>query len=326
MNKDDLLYAIRLEEPTVTSIFAAINVVSKYVMEFGSSDVAAVDAIIRLRDFAQRDLIVHPVLRDAVFSLCREAGLFPYIPEADISWRDQVAFEFFRGPSDLDYVFHREQWQAFQRLLHGDSLVLSAPTSFGKSVLITAFIAEKKPNCVVVVVPTIALLDQFRRKLSSFFSNEYVIITRSDQEIDRIRKKIYVVTQERLLDRDDIDEIDLLAIDEYYKLDTGRERQGEGSRSALLNIALHRYMGVAKQVFFLGPTVAGIEIWDEIKDQFVEINSEFSTVAVDIHDHSSAEKPVEEIGRLLALYAADKSLIFSKSPPAARSLASRPYS
>ncbi len=147
-------------------------------------------------------------------------------------------------------------------------MVLSAPTSFGKSVLIHAFIAEKKPDCVVVIVPTIALLDQFRRRLTQNFGADYTIITRNDQTVDMHEKRIYVLTQERLLDRTDIDAIDLLAIDEYYKLDNQRDREGEGGRAALLNVALRRFMGAARQIFFLGPTVADVPMRADLRPRF----------------------------------------------------------
>jgi hypothetical protein len=72
-----------------------------------------------------------------------------------------------------------------------------------------------------------------------------------------------------------------LAIDEYYKLDSDREKQGD-SRANLLNVALRKYLGVAKQIFFLGPTVANVEMRDDLRAKFEEVTSEFSPVAVDV--------------------------------------------
>lgn len=321
MRASDISDALRLEPLTPTSLFSCLTIISKYVLEHGAASRVALDAIIRLRDLSEQRRISDTAMNDAIFSLCREAGLFPYLPESKLSWRDQVAYEFFRGPTEINYVFHREQWRAFQILLSGRSLVLSAPTSFGKSVLIHAFIAQKDPQCVVIVVPTIALLDQFRRRLTEFFGSNYIVITRNDQQVDGSNKRIYVLTQERLLERSDIESIDLLAIDEYYKLDSGRESEGDGSRTALLNVALRRYLGLAKQVFLLGPAVASVGMREDLREKFVEITSEFSTVAVDVHDHTATTDPVETIASLLREYRSDKSLIFSKSPPAARRLA-----
>jgi hypothetical protein len=186
---------------------------------------------------------------------------------------------------------------------------------------IHAFIAQTKPACVVIIVPTIALLDQFRRRLTQNFGPEYTIITRNDQSVDPRERRIYVLTQERLLDRTDIDAIDLLAIDEYYKLDNQRDREGEGGRAALLNVALRRFMGAAKQIFFLGPTVADVPMRADLRSRFENFTSEFSPVAVDIHDHKDADDPHQTIVPLIERYGSDKSLIFSKSPPTARRLA-----
>jgi hypothetical protein len=278
MNPSDLQGALQLPEITNATLFSSLNVVSRYVLQHGATDKYALDAIIRLRDLSETEAI-DATIKDVIYSLCREAGLFPYLPKEKLSWRDQVAFEFFRGPPETNYVFHREQWQAFQLLTSGKSLILSAPTSFGKSVLIQAFIEQNKPGCVVVVVPTIALLDQFRRRLSQHFESSYSIITRNDQVPADDKSRIYVLTQERLLDRDDIREIDLLAIDEYYKLDSARERQGSANRSMLLNAALRKYLDAAKQIFFLGPTVATVSMRDDLRARFVEFPSEVSTVS-----------------------------------------------
>ena len=74
-------------------------------------------------------------------------------------------------------------------------MAVSAPTSFGKSFIIDAFIAIKKPNIVVIIVPTIALADETRRRLQCKFSNLYKIITTSDSVI--ADKTICVFPQER---------------------------------------------------------------------------------------------------------------------------------
>jgi hypothetical protein len=169
----------------------------------------------------------------------------------------------------------------------------SFPTSFGKSVLIHAYIAQRKPKCAVVIVPTIALLDQFRRNLSQHFGSNYSIITRNDQLSDEKSNRIFVLTQERLLDRTDLSEIDLLAIDEYYKLDDTRERSDSSNRAIVLNTALRKYLYIAKQIFFLGPTVASIAMREDLRPRFTEFLSDTSTVAVDVFDHTSSSESIK---------------------------------
>ena len=142
MQRADLQQALNGDLTNPDALFDALRVVSRYALEYGPTEKFALDAIIRLRDLVDRAPLENQAFKDAVFSLCREAGLFPYMPEQELIWRDQLALEFFRGPLQLDYVFHREQWQAFRLLLSGKSVVLSAPTSFGKSILIHAFIGQ----------------------------------------------------------------------------------------------------------------------------------------------------------------------------------------
>lgn len=79
-------------------------------------------------------------------ALARQVGLFPYAAPERLGLRDQLAWEAHR-PLDLqldgkDIVFHREQADVYRGLMDGQSFVLSAPTSFGKSLVIDALIAS----------------------------------------------------------------------------------------------------------------------------------------------------------------------------------------
>src|ERR1700689_5481669 len=104
MNPSDLQAAIRISDVTATTLFSSLNIVSRFVLQHGATDKHALDAIIRLRELAESDTIDLTV-KDAIYSLCREAGLFPYLQREKLSWRDQIAFEFFRGPPKTNYVF-----------------------------------------------------------------------------------------------------------------------------------------------------------------------------------------------------------------------------
>ena len=97
-----------------------------------------------------------------VDSLCAHFGLYPYMSE--IPRRDSVealAIEVHTPPelAALGFTFHAEQRGIYDRLLDGGSVVLSAPTSFGKSAILEALVASNTWQKIVVVVPTIALID-----------------------------------------------------------------------------------------------------------------------------------------------------------------------
>jgi hypothetical protein len=128
-----------------------------------------------------------------------------------------------RRPLGQDRV-HRTGPHRPARERRDEAPVLSAPTSFGKSLIIDALLASGKFDNVVIIVPTIALIDETRRRLSRF-RQRYKIITHPSQESGE--RNVFVLTQERAVDRKDVDDIDLLVIDEFYKLDIGDGDDGE---------------------------------------------------------------------------------------------------
>lgn len=182
--------------------------------------------------------------------LIREVGLFPYIDFDTAHWEDIFAANMFRANTSMDEfaVLHIEQSFILKRLLQGESLAVSAPTSFGKSYIIDSFIAIKKPNCVVIIVPTIALANETRRRLSKKFSRDYTIITTSDEIIRD--NSILILPQERVFSYlGYLKSIDILIIDEFYKAALKDER---AQRLLNVMIELGKY---AKQKYYLGPNI-----------------------------------------------------------------------
>ncbi len=103
-------------------------------------------------------------------SRVRQVGLFPYLSPNDLGTADQIAWEF-NHPASMpdDIVFHEPQTRVYRELVRGHNVVLSAPTSFGKSLVTDAVIASGKFKNILVVVPTIALIDETRRRLGQRF-------------------------------------------------------------------------------------------------------------------------------------------------------------
>ena len=95
--------------------------------------------------------------------LIREVGLYPYMKDEERIFARNL-FEAEVSPGEYK-VLHREQFQLLNSLLQGNNIAVSAPTSFGKSFIIDAFITIRKPKNVVIIVPTIALMDETRRRI-----------------------------------------------------------------------------------------------------------------------------------------------------------------
>ena len=119
--------------------------------------------------------------------------------------------------------FSPPQYDALKCLFQMDKVILSAPTSFGKTMLIKEYIYTAKPNTIVYIVPTNALAYELERsfKENERFS-EYVIFDKCSaiESIHDEEKLFFIGTQEKFLelDRSILGEIDLFVIDEAYKL------------------------------------------------------------------------------------------------------------
>src|SRR5258708_2942527 len=156
--------------------------------------------------------------RAVLMTLVRNVGLFPYLSEtiaaADVA--DQLAFELHRPDNaDSAIVFHSLQARIYHQLLRGANVVLSASTSSGKSLVIDEIVASEKFRKIVIVVPTLALIDETRRRLLRRFGDRCAIITHPSQKAQSDRITVYVLTQERVLSRDDLADIEFLVVDEF---------------------------------------------------------------------------------------------------------------
>lgn len=305
----------RFENKNLTpdEIFALARSVAYFFQKRDSDTTEALDLIIRLLDRRTEFEGKLSGIAEMIDAIAREAGLYPYIKSLG-SWRDELAIEMMRAPGLSDVVFHVEQAIVFQKLAEGRSVILSAPTSFGKSLLIDALVAYRQPRTVVAVVPTIALLDEFRRRMESRFEN-YQIITRTS-EVRTSTNAIFIGTQERLLERDDLETIDLFIIDEFYKLDLDRNDK----RSLALNAILARYGKIAEQIYFLGPSIDDVPNAANFRSDIEFIKTRYSPVTADVIDRTSVGPSPERLIEDLTSVGRSSSLIYVQSPPAAARL------
>ena len=245
-------------------------------------------------------------------ALVRKIGLFPYLNPNELGTPDQLAWELNR-PLDMpeDIVFHEPQTRIYRSLLQGNNVVLSAPTSFGKSLITDAIIATGKYKNILVVVPTIALIDETRRRLSQRFKNKYKIITHSSQKLST--QNLFVLTQERVLERELFDLVEFVVIDEFYKLDPKRD---DDYRSARLNEVFYQVVKSKKQFYLLGPNVRGLSEGLSRKLKFKEFYEEYRTVVSEVHDVKPSKDRFATLTELCHRLT-DPTIIFCSSPTSA---------
>ena len=297
-------------------IFMVTRAVAYHFQRMDTAREESIDLIIRLID--RRHLFEKRLsgVSRMIDAIAREAGLYPYVERAD-RWHDELAMEIMKAPGLDGVTFHIEQALVFGKLAYGKSVILSAPTSFGKSLLIDALIALRKPKTVVAVVPTIALLDEFRRRMSRRFP-EYDVITTASETARDIHT-IFVGTQERLLERADIPNVDLFVIDEFYKLDLERN----DNRSLALNAILAKYGTKAKQIYFLGPSIDDVPNANRFRADLEFVRTRYSPVTADIIDRTDSPPTPERLIGDLQTVRGESSLVYVRSPRAAWTLAER---
>lgn len=248
--------------------------------------------------------------------LVRELGLFPYMEESPLSLKDSIAYEYHRPLTFGEpMVFHREQAEVYRRLLDGDNIILSAPTSFGKSRVIDAIIASERYKNIVVVVPTIALIDETRRRLSRF-SPEFKVVTQVSQSPGA--RNIFVFTAERANVYEDFPQIDFFVIDEFYKIGAVAADQ---KRTVALNHAFYKLSKGGGQFYLLGPCVRQIPEGLEERFRCRFFPTTYATVASDLIRVKRSGSDLNTLCQLVKELRGEPTLIFCKSPKSTNEVA-----
>lgn len=233
--------------------------------------------LIKLLDFLKKNEIKYNPL---INHLIRETGLFPYIEPETSDWEERYIYNVFKvnvGNSEA-LTLHREQSSLLKKLLTGKNIAVSAPTSFGKSFVIDAFIKIKKPNNVMIIVPTLALTDETRRRIHTKFAHDYKIITTSDEEIGG--RNIFIFPQERAINYiNKVDFFDILIIDEFYKASNKFDKD----RAPSLVKTMIKFGAISKQKYYLAPNIMSIK-GNPFTDDMEFIRMDFSTVYLEKHD------------------------------------------
>jgi len=211
-----------------------------------------------------------------LYSLVREVGLFPYLEETELSLKEAIAYEYHRPENLGDIVFHQEQLPIYYKILDGHNIVLSAPTSFGKSKIIDAIVADQKFKNIVIIVPTLALIDETRKRLTSQFSSLYNIVAHPSQ-MPAEGRNIFIFTPERVITyKEKFPPIDFFVLDEFYKIGGQNE---EDRRVIALNEAFYfLYKKHKAQFYMLGPNIKAISDGAGKRFNFEFISTDFNTV------------------------------------------------
>ena len=182
-------------------------------------------------------------------------------------------------------------------------------------------IALGKFKKVVIVVPTLALIDETRKRLAQKFRDRCQLITHQAQVARGDKVNVYILTQERVRNRIDLTNIDFFVVDEFYKLDFRHDEDKQ--RAIELNLAFHKLAATRAQFYLLGPNVQAIKGLDKYEFHFIP--SDYSTVAVDVLQFDLPRGGEDRPNKLVELARSidEATLIYCQGPGSAVKVARR---
>ncbi|WP_042372929.1 DEAD/DEAH box helicase [Bacteroides neonati] len=274
-----------------------------------------------------------PHLDFVLADLIEGVGFYPYIKKEDlkITSTDALIRNAYHQSDNLDKVLHEDQKYLLSLINSDKNVIVSAPTSFGKSLLIEEIVATSKFENIIVIQPTLALLDETRRKLMKY-DDRYKLIVRTSQEPSIEKGNLFLLTAERVNEFKNLPRIDLIIIDEFYKLSAKRDDERADSLNNAFNYVLKTFN---PKFYLLGPNI------DSISEGFTEkYNAIFyktksslvDTKSIDIYsEHKDYfDKPIKFkeykeniLFDLLISLQNEQSIIYCSSPARVRYLSSQ---
>jgi hypothetical protein len=265
--------------------------------------------------------------------LIEGVGFYPYIEKEKlpIDSTDALFRTAYHKSDNLDKVLHEDQKYLLSLINSDKNVIVSAPTSFGKSLLIEEIVATRKFLNIIVIQPTLALLDETRRKLMKY-EEYYKLIVRTSQEASIEKGNLLLLTAERVNEYKNLPEINLIIIDEFYKLSAKRDDERADSLNNAFNYVLKTFN---PKFYLLGPNI------DSISEGFVEkynatfyktLSSLVDTKVIDIYSQHKKffDKPrkfkkykEDILFELLLSLSDEQSIIYCSSPSRVRYLSNK---
>jgi superfamily II DNA/RNA helicase len=183
--------------------------------------------ICHVADLNFEDLLIQQLLHDTIVKSRiflydkllhdRQASFDPQISSQDI-----LAQSFYTS-GNTNTTLTKPQKEIFDLFQEHRRVLVSAPTSFGKTRIVREIIAHNDYKNIVLIMPTVSLLsEQFNELRNSISEEEYFISKSSKVQIDSSKKYILILTPERMnvfLEENPDFQVDFFVMDEIYKVD-----------------------------------------------------------------------------------------------------------
>lgn len=183
---------------------------------------------------------------------------------------------------DENIILHKEQLKIIATIENNPAVIVSAPTSFGKTFCIFEYIARYYPKNIVLIVPTLALVDEYKKKIINKYNDKLNVYKThinydEEKEYNYNENNIFILTHDKVMEcnfYNNIEKIDLLVIDEVYKLKTDKDND----RVLVLNMAYKYLSDKSDKYILLAPFIKDIEDRSILSKQPIMYKSNFSPV------------------------------------------------
>lgn len=230
------------------------------------------------------------VYRTALFEAAQKMRMFGYIKGANKIDLDEISNDglydikhqaiqnFYASKVYSNNLLDKRQKEIIDEYmsLSNKRLIVSAPTSFGKTFLLREiiYLNEQRYNNILLVFPTVALLNENTANMKKFITDlelDYNIINNVYSKVDITSRNIYILTPERtlkLLSDYETLNIDFFFFDEVYKIDEDFSKdedsvaelsknqepiQDKGNRAKAFRVTLYILSKMVKEYYIAGP-------------------------------------------------------------------------
>lgn len=248
------------------------------------------------------DKFIHTLLNDCIsasrvflYENMISERLEKYIPASE-SLFVNYAKEFYTVPF-TGTILTKDQKKLLNLFQQHHRLVVSAPTSFGKSRIIQEIILSNDYQNVAIILPTIALLSETYVTLNAnqSISQKYNLINSlgSAESLKSSQRNLLILTPEKMdlvLDQYPNLQIDFFTMDEIYKI------QDDPERSKIFTHCLYRLAKKQCDFYLIGP------YFSNFSKAFLEwTNSYFQRFSAEIVQKDTCDVSQLNIGDLIKI-------------------------
>jgi len=160
--------------------------------------------------------------------------------------------------SKTNTTLTKPQKEVFDSFQKNRRLIVSAPTSFGKTRIIREIISHNTYSKIVLIMPTVSLLAELYQDIKLNIKN-YIISKSSKIKIEANQNYILILTPERMsafLEENKDFKIDFFVMDEIYKIDY----KLLDDRYRVFSDILYRLAKTSADFYLIGPYISDFSL------------------------------------------------------------------